>query len=100
MSSPSTPTTPSTPHPFEHSTSKLEVIRDHIDVEEESRLYDQLYEVRCARSIDVFQRLTFEFLCRIAIGTRAPARRMSASPPARRPYSRASRSGSGITMGG
>jgi len=39
--SPTTPT-PSTPHPFEHTKNLLVVIPDRIDVEEESRLYDEL----------------------------------------------------------
>ncbi|KAJ6537868.1 Phox homologous domain-containing protein [Mycena capillaripes] len=29
-------------HPFAHTTSRLEIIPNHIDVEEESRLYDDL----------------------------------------------------------
>jgi len=38
---------PSVPeHPFAHTTSMLEIIPDKIDVEEESRLYDDLCNVR------------------------------------------------------
>ncbi|KAG7094995.1 hypothetical protein E1B28_005791 [Marasmius oreades] len=42
FSSPVTPASPS--HPFANSTSRLEVLPNNIDVEEESRLYDQLCE--------------------------------------------------------
>ena len=39
----------STAHPFRNATSLLVVIPDTIDVEEESRFYDQLCDVRtCA----------------------------------------------------
>src|ERR1700731_4972011 len=44
------PPTPSTSnvalvHPFQNTTSKLIVLRDHIDVEEEIRLYEDICEV-------------------------------------------------------
>ncbi|KAJ7779744.1 Phox-like protein [Mycena metata] len=48
-------------HPFAHSTNRLEIIRAGIDVEEESRLYDDLVFVRllCA----FFRPFNFNFPC-------------------------------------
>jgi hypothetical protein len=50
---------PSSERPLHPSTAKLVVLRNHIDVEEESRLYDELCDVRflpasCADKLTVF----------------------------------------------
>jgi len=42
----------STTHPFQNATGLLVVIPDKIDVEEESRFYDQLCDVRMPRILD------------------------------------------------
>lgn len=40
------PVTPTMAHPFAHTKARLEIIPNKIDIEEESRLYDALCEVR------------------------------------------------------
>jgi hypothetical protein len=54
----------STTHPFQNATGLLVVIPDKIDVEEESRLYDELCDVRMCRMLQGKLSLTGSLDCR------------------------------------
>src|SRR4051812_42740486 len=57
-SSHSSPSDCSSVHPFQHPTNQIVVLRENIDVEEESRLYNELCEVHSS----TFQSLCYFFL--------------------------------------